>query len=779
MTPSQTDLKAIFLGALDRTDGSERAAYLVDACRGEASVRAQVEELLEAHVRAGVFLTSEAETATGDDTNTAALEATALRTAAATTSPGLEPAPQDLVRHGPIAEGPGSRIGPYTIVRKLGEGGMGIVFLAEQERPVRRKVALKVIKPGMDTEQIVSRFEAERQALALMDHPGIARVLDAGATESGRPFFVMELVDGVPINEYCDRERLALGTRLELFVAVCRSIEHAHQRGVIHRDIKPSNVLVALVDGQPMPKVIDFGVAKAIDQRLTERTLFTQFGVMVGTPEYMSPEQAGDSGAAIDTRSDVYALGVLLYELLTGTTPLGPVRLLEAAFSEVLRRIREEEPPRPSTRLSGSGEALASIAACRDIDPAQMTRLVRGELDWITMKALHKDRRQRYATAVALGQDVQRYLDDEPVEASPPSMLYRAGKLMRKHRAAILTVAGAVLMLAGSALVTAWLLPRAAHDARPAAATTPTPTPPTPMEPRWILKDHTDVAWCVAFAPDGKTLVTCAGNRGATAGELLGYRLDAGKPVPAYRAQEPHGIRWVAFAADGKSMATAEYDGMIRIRDPATGKVLTQWFAHDGGAQCVKFTRDGRMLVSCGKDGKAKVWDVATREVKTTMAGSAEHLYSLDLSHDEKTLLTGASDATAVQWNVETGESKGNFTENKGPIEGVRYSPNGTLMAVAGWEGVVSLWGATTGARVRSLPGPGGGILALAFTPDGRRLLGGTELGQLQLWDVATGAVLSTTGAHDGNIRAIGFSPDGKLMATASHDWTIKIWDSP
>ena len=381
-------------------------------------------------------------------------------------SPGLEPARHDLALHGPIAEGPGSRIGPYTIIRKLGEGGMGIVFLAEQERPVRRKVALKVIKPGMDTEQVVTRFEAERQALALMDHPGIARVLDAGATDSGRPFFVMELVDGVPINEYCDRERLPLGPRLELFVAVCRSIEHAHQRGIIHRDIKPSNVLVTLIDGQAVPKVIDFGVAKAVDQRLTERTLFTQFGALVGTPEYMSPEQAGDSGAEIDTRSDVYALGVLLYELLTGTTPLGPVRLLEAAFSEVLRRIREEEPPRPSTRLSDSGEALESIAACRDIDPAQMTRLVRGELDWITMKALQKDRRQRYATALALGQDVQRYLDDEPVEASPPSMLYRAGKLARKHRAAILTAVGAVLMLVGTALVSSWLMLRTHQDPR-------------------------------------------------------------------------------------------------------------------------------------------------------------------------------------------------------------------------------------------------------------------------------------------------------------------------
>ena len=406
---------------------------------------------------------------------------------------------------------------------------MGVVFLAEQERPVKRQVALKVIKPGMDTEQVVARFEAERQALALMDHPNIARVFDAGSTESGRPYFVMERVNGVPINEYCDRERLSPRQRLELFVAVCRAIQHAHQKGIIHRDIKPSNVLVTLQDGRAVPKVIDFGVAKAIDQRLIERTLFTQFGALVGTPEYMSPEQADDSGAGIDTRSDVYALGVLLYELLTGTTPLGRSGLLEAAFSEVLRRIREEEPPKPSTRLSGSGEALASIAACRDVEPARLTRLVRGELDWITMKALQKDRRRRYATALELGRDVQRYLDGDPVEASPPSLLYRAAKLARKHRAALLIAAGVVLMLVGASLVSGWLMLRTRPEKSPSAS--------MPSQPRLILKDHQDVAWCVAFAPDGKSMVTCAGNRDASAGELRAYDLSTGKPVPMYVAR--------------------------------------------------------------------------------------------------------------------------------------------------------------------------------------------------------------------------------------------------
>jgi WD40 repeat protein len=294
-----------------------------------------------------------------------------------------------------------------------------------------------------------------------------------------------------------------------------------------------------------------------------------------------------------------------------------------------------------------------------------------------------------------------------------------------------------------------------------------------------MLTDHTDVAWCVAFAADGKSLVSCGGNRDTPAGELRGYRLVAGKPEPAFVAKEHHGIRWVAFAPDAKSLATAEYDGTIRIRDAATGKVVTQWSAHSGGVQCVKFTRDGQTLVSCGKDGTAKAWDVAKHELKTTMTSQAKNLFSLDLSHDEKTLLTGSSNQTAMQWNVETEVSKGEFGDKKGWIEVVRYSPNGTLFAVAHWDGDVDVWGTTTGSKIRILHGPGGGILALAFTPDSHRVVTGDELGQLQVWDVATGSVLNTITAHDGNLRAIAFSPDGKLMATAGHDWAIKIWDSP
>jgi serine/threonine protein kinase len=440
--------ETLFHLALGQPNPAARAAFLDRVCAGQPELRARLDKLLQAHEQPASLLEkpAPAEGATIED------------------MPGQWIDPASVPR---LTEGPGTLIGPYKLLQQIGEGGMGVVFMAEQEQPVQRRVALKIIKPGLDSRQVIARLEAERQALALMDHPNIARFLDAGATAQGRPYFVMELVKGIPITKYCDEHHLTPRNRLELFVPVCQAVQHAHQKGIIHRDLKPSNILVGLYDGQPVPKVIDFGVAKATGRKLTERTLFTEFGVIVGTLEYMSPEQAQLDNVDIDTRSDIYSLGVLLYQLLTGTTPLQRKRLRQAALLEALRLIREEEPPRPSTRLSTT-EELPSIAANRGIEPRKLSVLLRGELDWIVMKALEKDRGRRYETANGLATDLKHYLTDEPVQACPPSAFYRLRRFARRNRAAVGTAILVALALVTGTGVALWQAAQASKSAETA-----------------------------------------------------------------------------------------------------------------------------------------------------------------------------------------------------------------------------------------------------------------------------------------------------------------------
>lgn len=417
-TPPIERSAAIFRSALQIPD-ERRSDFLREACGGDDALIAQVKELLQLH-----------------NESQAASEESHGRDSNKTIALSLPPLDQA-----------GERIGPYKLLQQIGEGGCGVVYMAEQEYPVRRRVALKVIKLGMDTKQVVARFEAERQALALMDHPNISRVFDAGASNAGRPFFVMELVRGVRITDYCNQNKLPTEQRLGLFAEVCQAIQHAHQKGIIHRDIKPSNVLVTLQDNVPVPKVIDFGIAKATDQRLTDKTVFTAMDQFIGTPAYMSPEQAAMTGLDIDTRTDVYSLGVLLYELLTGQTPFDTEQLMSSGLEQLLLAIRDKEPARPSTRVRTMLQAGSTkTAAHYCTDPRKLISVLRGDLDWIVMKALEKDRTRRYQTASALAMDIRRYLNNEPVEASPPSSIYQLRKLIRRNRIAF--TAGAVVLVA-------------------------------------------------------------------------------------------------------------------------------------------------------------------------------------------------------------------------------------------------------------------------------------------------------------------------------------------
>jgi len=772
---------------MDRKTPQERTDFLESVCAGRPELRQRVVELLRAHEEASSFLA----------------EPDGRLTAPAA---------------GLIREGPGTLIGPYKLLEQIGEGGFGLVFMAEQQKPVRRKVAVKVLKPGMDTRHVIARFEAERQALALMDHAHIARVLDAGETATGRPYFTMELVRGIPITDYCDKNGLTPRQRLELFLTVCHAVQHAHQKGIIHRDIKPSNVLITLHDGTPVAKVIDFGIAKALGQQLTDKTLYTGFAQLIGTPLYMSPEQAEMSGLDVDTRSDIYSLGVLLYELLTGTTPFDKERLGKAAYDEIIRIIREEEPATPSTRLSTMGEAATAVSEQRKSDPKRLSQMFRGELDWIVMKALEKERGRRYETASNFAADIERYLHDQPVLACPPSARYRFGKFARRHKMGLVTAALVTLALVAGTAISVWQAIRAttAADSERRALTD------LGEEQKATQRElqHTQEAKEKATRELFDSLVAQAranrlsrriGQRFGTF-EILGKAMAIARQLklPAERFLEMRNEALAAMALTdlrtekqwtGSSEAAMDFDpalqhyayddfkGTVFVRRVGDGAEICRLPAPGPGGTEPLFSPDGHLLAVMHLAG-VQVWRLAGKETSEVSNTSdalpgrkpakifAKALRGhLSFSPDSRQVAFQDADSSIGIFDLATSKRVQSLASVGRGARSV-FNPRGRQLALVGQD-LALVRDLQTGKILWKQPLSGSGDW-ITWHPDGKILvvaewtIGGEVI---SLWDVAAGKRIGKLeGSHGGGVRCA-FNHAGTLLASTGWNGVLRLWD--
>ena len=801
------EVARLYEAALER-HGEDRTAFLEDACAGDDALRKEVQSLLNCDVETEQFMAV----------------------------PAVQVLANSITRDGRTSlVGPplGGQVGPYRILEVLGEGGMGVVYRAEQERPLRRHVALKVIKLGLDTPSVVSRFNAERQALALMEHPNVAAVLDAGATVDGRPYFVMEYVPGQPITDYCDSHQMSTRERLELFTQVCGAVEHAHQRGLIHRDIKPSNVLVTMRDGQPLPKVIDFGVAKATREDLTERTLFTEAGVLIGTPEYMSPEQAEFDSRDIDTRTDVYALGVLLYELLVGAVPFESARLRRAALAEMLRIIREEEPARPSIRLTALGDPANLVAVSRHTTVSTLARQLRGDLDWITLKALEKDRRRRYASVSELAADVGRHLADVPVVARPPEIGYRMQKFVKRHRISV-AASAAVLAAIVAALITSTAMyvradrarrdsdaqRRESNERRLEAETERTRADNARQDADAQRRDAVQQAEAAIAA-------NTRARQQRLEAEYRAYAATIGAADAELRAEAPSAARMRLLSASSglrgwewrhlflrtdSSLAQSEWS-----HPPGSPNRRGNTLSVDAGGMRVYLRRDtsldvwdaptrrhlatystagpilavdpeGRTVIAVQRDSQ---WDVqltepASGRVVRSVGPFSDQPRCADFSARSGRLVVGLIGDRFQVWDLAGGRLLVQMTHPHAEPPGPRprclvaLSPDGSSVASSGTE--IFVWKAAPGTEITAKSQSGGGSTPVVFTPDGRRVLvaaGGEAVEILSAERTPSpnaGPEFWYAGGDRASVSSMVFSTDGRFLVSGSaQDFTV--WD--